>query len=289
MILLRFLCLILLAVNGLRLYAQKPVWIANTPKELNYTYKFIVITSYGANLEEARFDAKDRLADNKQLAEGVRITRNTREHTDIHKFRKSNGPLQSEKTQRISIDMSIDGEKYDLQANKIDEYAQMVNGQVKLYTLFQVATCSDPVFDNVYLTEKYGAVPVLMSLVPGAGQMYKGSYLKGGCILGAEIACVAGIILCENQRADYANKVIEQPRFAKEYNTKANNWATGRNLAIGVAGALYVYNLIDAAVTNGARKVKLKPVGSAEFSCNPCILSDGLNQLSAGVQLSLNF
>ena len=247
MILLRFLCLILLAVNGLRLYAQKPVWIANTPKELNYTYKFIVITSYGANLEEARFDAKDRLADNKQLAEGVRITRNTREHTDIHKFRKSNGPLQSEKTQRISIDMSIDGEKYDLQANKIDEYAQMVNGQVKLYTLFQVATCSDPVFDNVYLTEKYGAVPVLMSLVPGAGQMYKGSYLKGGCILG------------------------------------------GRNLAIGVAGALYVYNLIDAAVTNGARRVKLKPVGSAEFSCSPCILSDGLNQLSAGVQLSLNF
>ena len=107
--------------------------------------------------------------------------------------------------------------------------------------------------------------------------------------LGAEIACVAGIILCENQRADYANKVIEQPRFAKEYNTKANNWATGRNLAIGVAGALYVYNLIDAAVTNGARRVKLKPVGSAEFSCSPCILSDGLNQLSAGVQLSLNF
>lgn len=289
MIRLRFLCLILLTVNGLHLCAQRPVWIANTPKELNYTYKFIVITSYGANLEEARFDAKDRLADNKQLAEGVRITRNTCEHTDIEKIRRNNEPLQSEKVQRISIDMSIDGEQYDLQANKIDEYAQFVSGQVKLYTLFQVATCSDPVFDNVYLTEKYGAVPVLMSLVPGAGQMYKGSYLKGGCILGAEIVCVAGIILCENQRADYANKVIEQPRFAKEYNTKANNWATGRNLAIGVAGALYVYNLIDAAVTNGARRVKLKPMGSVEFSCNPCILLDGLNQPSAGVQLSLNF
>lgn len=280
---------LILILCNMPVLAQKPAWINNTPKELNHTYKFIEIVSSGTTLESARNDAKDRLTDNQQLADGVRITRKTRELTNINKTRSNNGALQSDTQQKIFIDMTIDGEKYDLQANRIDEYAKVKNGQIELHTLFQVATCDNPVFDNVYITEKYGFTPVAMSLIPGAGQMYKGSYLKGGCILGAEIISAVGIILCENQRADYSNKVIEQPRFAKEYNTKSNNWATGRNLCIGVAGAIYVYNLIDAAVSKGARRVKIKRSGSADFSYKPCILFDGVNRISAGLSLSYNF
>lgn len=288
-ILYNILILFLCNICNISAFAQKPAWINNTPKELNHTYKFIEIISSGTTLESARNDAKDRLTDNQQLADGVRITRKTRELTNINKARSNNGALQSDTQQRIFIDMTIDGEKYDLQANRIDEYAKIENGQIELHTLFQVATCDNPVFDNVYITEKYGFTPVAMSLIPGAGQMYKGSYLKGGCILGAEIISAVGIILCENQRADYSNKVIEQPRFAKEYNTKSNNWATGRNLCIGVAGAIYVYNLIDAAVSKGARRVRIKRSGSADFSYKPCILFDGMNRISAGLSLSYNF
>ncbi len=269
--------------------AQKPAWINNTPKELNHTYKFIEIISSGTTLESARNDAKDRLTDNQQLADGVRITRKTREQTNINKTKNNNEALQTNMQQKIFIDMTIDGEKYDLQANRIDEYAKVKNGRVELHTLFQVATCDNPVFDNVYITEKYGFAPVAMSLLPGAGQIYKGSYLKGGCILGSEILCAAGIILCESQRADYKNKVKEQPRFAKTYNTKANNWAIGRNLCIGMAGAIYIYNLIDAAISSGARRVKIKQSGKATFSYKPFFILDNMNKSSAGINLTYNF
>lgn len=270
----------------------RPRWISELPNTLNKSYTLeVTFVDMASNLEGARQASKKELYNMIAKRENIEV----QEGYDYKSQQQGSGEQISERSTDIyTMQIKTQGEVVDLVYKKLDEYwIEVRRGSqttFQLYTLYAVSRSGmSPSFHEISLTEKYGIAPVLMSLVPGAGQMYKGSYLKGGCILGAEIACVAGIILCENQRADYANKVIEQPRFAKEYNTKANNWATGRNLAIGVAGALYVYNLIDAAVTNGARRVKLKPVGSAEFSCNPCILSDGLNQLSAGLQLSLNF
>lgn len=280
---------LMLILCAMPVSAQAPAWIGNTPKELNYTYRFIEIVSSGPTMELARHDAIDRLTDSQQLADGVRVSRNTNEHTNIDKTRINNGPLQSQMQQNVAIDLTVDGERYNLQAIRVDEYATVKDGQINLHTLFQVATCDNPVFDNVYVTDKYGFTPVVMSLIPGAGQMYKGSYLKGGCILGSEIICAVGIILCENQRSDYSNKAKEQPRFAKEYNTKANNWATGRNVCIGVAGAIYVYNLIDAAVSKGARRIKIKRSGYADFSYRPCLLLDETNRINAGICFSYNF
>lgn len=269
--------------------AQMPKWVNNTPLELNKTYKFIEIISIGNDLNSARIDALRLLAQDRQLTNAINVNVESGKLTHAEQT-MINGNLNEVIKEQIDINVKISGENYQVRGQKIDEYEEKnQNGQIKLHTLFMVAVCNNPIFDNVYLTDKYGFSPVMMSLIPGAGQMYKGSYLKGGCILGAEIISAVGIILCENQRADYSNKVIEQPRFAKEYNTKSNNWATGRNLCIGVAGAIYVYNLIDAAVSKGARRVKIKRSGSADFSYKPCILFDGMNRISAGLSLSYNF
>ena len=108
------------------------------------------------------------------------------------------------------------------------------------------------------MTSKYGAAG-LLSVIPSVGQFYKGSYVKGGLILGGEIIAAGGIILCENTRASYIKKMHEQPKYAAEYNSLADSWETGRNICIGVAAAIYVYNLIDALVTPGARRVKVEP------------------------------
>ena len=113
-----FLLFFLVVVANVHIYAQKPSWVGNTPKELNITYKFVEVVSYGANIEEARLDAKDRLTDDKQLIEGVRVMRSTREHTDINNIRINDNPLISDKRQHIQIDLTVDGEQYELQANR---------------------------------------------------------------------------------------------------------------------------------------------------------------------------
>ena len=98
--------------------------------------------------------------------------------------------------------------------------------------------------------------------------MYKGSYLKGGLILGGEAAFVAGIIAAENLRASYRKKMKEQPQHIKTYNTKADNCENIRNICIGGAAALYVYNLVDAIAPNGAKRVIIKKK-NGNLSINP--------------------
>lgn len=269
--------------------AQKPKWVNNTPLELNKTYKFVEIISTGNDLNSARIDALRLLAQDRQLTNAINVNVESGKLTHVDQT-TVNGNFNETIKEQIDINVKISGENYQVQGQKIDEFAEKSsNGQIKLHTLFMVAICNNPVFDNVYLTDKYGFTPAIFSLIPGAGQMYKGSYLKGGCILGSEILCAAGIILCESQRADYKNKVKEQPRFAKTYNTKANNWAIGRNLCIGMAGAIYIYNLIDAAISSGARRVKIKQSGKATFSYKPFFILDNMNKSSAGINLTYNF
>ena len=83
---------------------------------------------------------------------------------------------------------------------------------------------------------------------------------KGTAILCGEAACAVGVVVCENQRASYHKKMKEQPRHAQTYNSKADNWESGRNICIGAAAALYVYNLIDAVAAKGARRVTVRRV-----------------------------
>ena len=265
---------------------QKPAWVGNTPKELNVTYKFVEVVTSASSLEAARRDALNMLTENEQLQNGVRVYRKTEDVTDIERQWNGTNPMEEHINQRTHINLTLDGVSYDLQANKIDEYAESENGIIRLHTLFQVATCENPAFDNVYITDKYGVLPVALSLIPGAGQMYKGSWLKGSCILGAEVISVVAIILCENQRADYARKMIEQPRFAKEYNTKAGNWETGRNICIGAAAAVYVYNLLDAALSKGARKVVFSRSNNWNLSLRPAVLSQ---DYGVGMSFICNF
>ena len=280
----RGLIVALLLTITVAVIAQKPKWVGNTPQELNYTYKFVEVVSHGSGLDGARVSAIGQLADNEQLQDGIRVYRKTKETETIDKRRINNGPLQKTKDQHIVVETTIDGEKYNLQANRIDEWGGYKNGTYELHTLYQVATCEDPVFDRTYLTTNYGATPVVMSIVPGLGQWYKGSKVKGICMFGATAAAVAGIIICNNE-ANTAEKNIKlEPKYAKHYEDKKSNWETGRNISIGAAAAIWIYNMIDAAVAKGARRVEVKPAGRSYVSLTPALNTD-----YAGFSLSYNF
>lgn len=279
------MCLFIWACASTDCYAQKPKWIDNTPHELNHTYKFVEVVSTGSTIELARHNAKEMLEDDTQLQEGIRVYRRTKDNTTIDKSRVNGGKLQETKQQHIEIETTVDGEQYHLQAVKVDEYPTTSGGIVTLHTLYMVALCDEPVFDRTYLTTSYGVTPVAMSIVPGLGQWYKGSKVKGASLFAAEAVAAAGIIVCDNQKASYIKKAKEQPKFIKEYSSKADTWETGRNICIGVAAGIWVYNIVDAIVAKGARRVVVRRADGSGLSMAPFATPDG----GAGVSFAFRF
>ena len=53
----RWTAMVLLLMLPTLCMALKPKWVGNTPKELNSSYKFMEITSYGTDIHSARIDA----------------------------------------------------------------------------------------------------------------------------------------------------------------------------------------------------------------------------------------
>lgn len=126
--------------------------------------------------------------------------------------------------------------------------------------------------------------------MPGWGQFYKRSYLKGGLILGGSVLLAGGIVYTECMRADYWKKQrngyangTEQIQF---YYQKEKNFAIARNVCIGGLCALYVYNLIDAIVAPGARYVKVSKTdrNGNVYTLAPTINYDGSPMLTCSVR-----
>lgn len=283
MIYYRHLLTILFVLLVTTTVAQKPKWIDNTPQELNHTYKFVEVVSYASDIASAREEAKKKLASNEQLVRTVQV------NVETGKLRKVeqtvvNGKMNETIRDKVDVKMSVSGKQFDLQAYPVDEYITQEQGMVKLHTLYMVEVEYDPVFDRTYLTTNYGATPVVMSIIPGLGQWYKGSKVKGICMFAAEAAAVAGIIICDNE-ANTAEKNIKlEPKFAKHYEDKKSKWETGRNICIGAAAAIWIYNMIDAAVAKGARRVEVKPAGRNYVSLAPALDKD-----YTGLSLTYNF
>jgi len=278
-----FLLVTVLLFISIVAMAGKPKWVNNTPKELNNTYRFVEVKSYGNTISEARMDAKQQLAMNEQLRRAVLVNVNS---GNLQKINQEivNGDMVETIYNNITIDTKISGQDYRLQAYPVDEYSERINGQIKLYSLYMVGIADKVVFDRAYKSTSYGATPAVMSIIPGLGQIYKGSTIKGICMFAGVAACGIGALVCESQRSDYKNKMKEQPQFAKDYNTKANNWETGRNVCLGAAAAVWIYNIIDAAAAKGARKIIVKPASGSSLSVHPIAT---LNEF--GVLLAYNF
>ncbi|MBP5770533.1 MAG: hypothetical protein J6W75_04140 [Bacteroidaceae bacterium] len=143
----------------------------------------------------------------------------------------------------------------------VDEYwERSTGGEYTYYALFAVSDRGDQtVFDRFDVSRTYGTAPIFMSIIPGVGQLYKGSEVKGWCMLGGAVLGVGAIVFCENERSSYTVKIKEQPKHAQTYKTKADNYQTARNVAIGVTGALVAWSIIDAAVAPGVTRIKVRP------------------------------
>ncbi len=239
---------------------RKPVWVKNTPKALNDSYSFkVVVVDNGQTLSGSRLLARAELTRyiqkefNIQVSEELTNESETTQHNDNPDYKDK---------EIYTYNVKSDEEKVAINCERVDEYYEIYEEEgvriFKLYTLFAVSNGKkDVVSDEFRLTEKYGFSA--RALVPGWAQIHKGSMGKGITIIATEVVAVGGIIYTENMRAAYKSLAQSQPRYAKEYSLRANNFEIARNCCIGAAAAIYVYNLIDAIVAPGARRVIVKP------------------------------
>jgi len=266
----------------------KPQWTHRQPTPTNSTFRYEIVSAYGNTLDDARNNCLSQLIASSGMTSGMIVSS---DYTSTEKLSQNweNGKLSETVTYNSNTNTSAKSEEVKLFVQNIDEYwTRDASGKyylTKLYAKSELGT--PPLFDNVELTTKYGMTGLWRSaIVPGWGQLYKGSSVKGGIIMGGTVALIGGIIYTDCMRSDYANKIAKThiDGNKREYANRRDNFETGRNICIGALGALYVYNLIDAVVAPGARRVLVKERSDGgRFAIVPSITSDGYPAVACAI------
>ncbi len=176
-------------------------------------------------------------------------------------------------------------------AQRIDVYEVYEDYEVnayqwEYYQLFAVSSQLNtlPDFDDFSVSRTYNSAALVMSLIPGMGQVYKGQKAKGYSILGAEAVLVAGSVGFSVKKNYCRRKVRHEIPDVDSWKSKQRSWRQMRNMCIVAAGGLYVYNLIDAAVTKGNRHLIVNKSKNTNLSFTPAAFSDGV-----GAAFAINF
>lgn len=122
----------------------------------------------------------------------------------------------------------------------------------------------------------------LCAFVPGLAQLnreQKGQKIKGGLIIASEALTIGGIALSQSMRNINIKKMnsTNNASLKKMYADKANTYTTVRNISIGAAAAVYVWNVLDAFLYKEKNK-------DGSFLLNPVITDE-----CVAISLSINF
>ena len=243
-------CGILLSVTSMQLSAgngkeYKPAWMKKAPLSPRNDVEFVPVSV--RSTDDLALNAKALGA----LADRLPSTWNVSQHVSA----EDNDADTSIQTGKITV--NADGEKKNLNCALVDEYRIVKNGIIYYDALYQVTRGEGVPFLETYLTNKYGAKGCLLSIVPGLGQFSKGDPLKGGLFLGGCAAGAVGVVITESQRQAYISQMSQthDANILRQLDARQKNMGIARNVCIGATAAIYLWNLIDAAVAPGARRV----------------------------------
>ncbi|MCR5071047.1 MAG: hypothetical protein K6A62_03890 [Bacteroidales bacterium] len=241
-----------------------PAWLGTTPSSGVNGVEFVRVSGiFAPYRQNVTAQALNKLAQNLPGDWNVSSRVTGKESTRID---RNGGEITGSSRSQIStLEVIADGEPVNIRCMLVDEYWKPQgkgSGNYEYNAIYQVARYEDAVFPSTILTTKYGAQGLWRSaIVPGWGQMHKGSYLKGGLIMGGTVGLASGIVIAENMRSAYAVKAstTHSTTAAKQYQANISNATTARNICIGGLAALYIYNLIDAVAAPGARRIVVTP------------------------------
>ena len=285
----KIITMLLVAAAYMTVSAQtKPRWVQKGVKAMNNersskSYGFHTFATFSVDinqLETERF---------KPLMEYV--SKEYRTDIDGIKLDSLSSDSCSRTTYRLTF-LSQDGKISVVFAQLVDEWSRYEDNVdswgFEMHQLYAISECNvQPQFDNFRLTDNYGIKPLFLSIIPGLGQIYKGQNAKGYAILGAETLLLAGGVYSVTEVGRYNRLAKKNPGVYNNYESNATTYRQIRNACFIAGGVLYVYNLIDAAISKGRRRVVVERqnITGAEFAFSPVISECG----GIGVGMSVKF
>ncbi len=238
--------------------SSKPEWLSEPPKGESYIY-YTGIGSSFESLEGAQKSAMSNILSQLTFENNTTIqVTSTYKKEDNTKI-KFNGKEDITFSENFIQVIRADGEKITIKGlKKEEEYWQKIKSNSGIeYQYWILMKLPKKGFEDKEVKQGYGFSGVWRSaLVPGWGQLHKKEKAKGIVILAGTGALILGAVVSENQRSSYATLAVQTNdiRFRKDHLASADSWENIRNgLLIGVAGA-YIYNIVDAFTSKGAKK-----------------------------------
>ncbi len=271
---------------SLPITAQKPRWVDKGEKSMNKqrsndSYYFKIFNTYGMDANKLKAERYEPLLTYVRERYGADY-----KEMELDSLRLDSDTLTT--YYRITFtDASGKGTVY---AQRVDEhlaYEDYVDDtfQFEYYQLYAVSGRDTlPVFDDFKLTKKYSQAALALSIIPGMGQIYKGQKAKGFAILGSEALLVTSAVAFQYKKNYCKRKANENPNLRANWKSKARGWRQMSTLCYCVAGGLYAYNLLDAALLKGSRHVVVKKKSDGQLFIVPSATFDG-----AGMTFSYNF
>lgn len=226
-----FTALLLIACVSATAQNATPQWKSGYFKELNNTY-IETASGIGKTIDEARNKAAGEIIRKRDMTTGA--------------------------TAKVVNGQVTTSGNLVVKSRILDEYVETLpSGGYRVYVLAQTAKHPDNTYEPVNITDEYPFSA--RCLVPGMQQLYKGQTAKGIAFIGAEVLSIGGIIISESMRADYVNKasIANNTQSIIDNTDNANTMQTTRNIFIGAAAVVYIWNIVDAIVSKGGRHVVL--------------------------------
>lgn len=270
----------------------EPQWLKHTPSSKTYGVCYVPVTVYSTDIQSASTLALNELT--KHLPRNWNVSTMTDVERQSYMERSGNQIGANKRTQSYTLNVKSEGEPVSIRCKEVDSYWEETriggNEQLKYTILYQVlAPNLKGDFENTYTTTQYGIHGMWRSMiVPGWGQFYKGSKAKGGMFLGGTAALAGTTVYFQSRITNCRNLAAQtnNPEHLRIYSRRISNFSTARNVCIGATAALYVWNLVDAVVAPGARRIVVKP---AVMNTSNYYGSNPYSSTSFGVGAEFNF
>ncbi|MDR1023037.1 MAG: hypothetical protein LBL94_07200 [Prevotellaceae bacterium] len=234
-------------------HSDRLPWVEGKLPPVKGKYEYRISQGEGSTLRQARDDAFSGILVDLGSQAGIAV-----DSRSLVKLKSelgySAGASRYSESDSQTTTFSIKRKGVNIALAEAGEYYENRYGRYQLWKLYEVSTSgSFKAFIPEYTTT-YGFDGAWKSAVlPGWGQFYKGKTGKGIFFLAAEAAAVSGLIFCEMKRSDNVRKSQESTNLAiiKEYRSRADSWALYRNVAVGAAAGVYLWNVLDAALAKG--------------------------------------